>query len=143
MSAKWAPEMVGSKNDPKAPSQSDRNPTLIVPPSCAAVSPPSPPPSSSSPHPTPSSPSAARAATSVSSLRPLKTPLLSCPSIDSAWCGPTLGTHGGRCGRSATSPSSPSQAIANVLPDAHEAARRQQHDDQEHQPDDRVEARRA
>jgi hypothetical protein len=31
MSAKFAPDAVGSKNDPNAPSQSDRKPILIVP----------------------------------------------------------------------------------------------------------------
>src|SRR5215207_9701972 len=51
ISASLKPEAVGSKKEPKSPSQSDRNPTLIVPPpppDCSAEPPPSPPPSSSS-----------------------------------------------------------------------------------------------
>src|SRR5918998_3336251 len=52
--ARLKPAAVGSKNEPKAPSQSDRKPTLIVfapPPSAASVCPPPPVSESSPPHP--------------------------------------------------------------------------------------------
>src|SRR5215210_7971632 len=79
MSARLAPDAVGSKNEPNAPSQSDRMPTLIVlPPEGVDVASALPLSLelSSPPHPA-TRPSASVAAPSANNLRPLKTPLLS------------------------------------------------------------------
>ena len=72
ISARWAPEMVGSKNEPNAPSQSDRKPILIVPPDSLLLESPPPPSSSELPQPT-TRPSASVAPTSATSLRDLNT----------------------------------------------------------------------
>src|SRR3954447_16378529 len=77
ISARLAPDAVGSKNEPNAPSQSDRMPTLIVPPPegvaslLADLSPLSP--LSSEPHPA-TSPNASVAQPSAINLLPLTTP---------------------------------------------------------------------
>src|SRR5918994_6720478 len=93
ISARLAPDAVGSKNEPNAPSQSDRMPILMgelasPPPDSSAdvVVPPPPSSSSSEPHPA-TRPSARVAQLSAIHLRALKdsTPLKS--SLDCACCG--------------------------------------------------------
>src|SRR5215217_3204698 len=135
--------MVGSKNEPNAPSQSDRKPTLIVPPFFAAESPPPPPPSSSEPQPAATSVSATVAPVSAISFLGCNVSLLSSPSIDSACRGAVLHVpRRPRWRRAAITPPS-SQPLARLLPEAHQAARRGEDDDQEDESDDRVEASRA
>src|SRR5215203_6060108 len=149
ISARLAPDAVGSKNEPNAPSQSDRMPILIVPPD----SPPPPvssvvvvvpPPSSSSSEPQPAtSPSASVAHPSATSLRALKRLHSSRCSLDSSCGGGAL-----RCPRSSrarvrsTSPV-PSEVIAALLPESDDAAGGDEDDHQEDDADQRVEALRA
>src|SRR5688500_5576491 len=128
ISARLAPDAVGSKNEPNAPSQSDRMPILIgllaSPPDSSAdvvVPPPSPSSSSSEPQPA-TSPNARVAQPSAIHLRALKdsTPLKS--SLDCACSGRAL-----RCARSnrtrvRSTSSIPSEAIAALLPQADDSA---------------------
>src|SRR5918999_1210568 len=143
------PEAVGSKKEPKAPSQSDRNPTLIVPPppppSWAAWSPPPPSSSSSSPQAVTTSARASMAPISASNRL-----VLTCspPRFDSrSFFLSIRAVPGGTRrrwsrDRSGRSPSSPPEELAAPLPEAHQAAGRQQHDHEEDDPEDRVEALR-
>src|SRR5829696_7155250 len=135
ISAWLKPDAVGSKNDPKAPSQSDSIATLIVSPPpldepellCDV-----PPPLSSSSPPQPTTtPSASMAQNSATHLRFLTSPSpLEMPSIDRRCC------RGSR-GAALLLPSTTEPCTA-VLPQADQAAGREQHDQQEDDRDDRV-----
>ena len=117
ISAWLKPEMVGSKNEPKAPSQSDRKPTLIVPPSWRRRRRP--------PHRRFALVVAASGATRPPARRRATLPapaacvpskhLSSRPSVDSASCGPPSGPAVVVVVGVPPPPSSPSQAIAAVL----------------------------
>src|SRR5215203_686856 len=135
--------MVGSKKEPNAPSQSDRKPTLIVPPFFAVESPPPPPPSSSEPQPAATSASASVAPVRAITFLGYNAPLLSSPSIDTACRGTVLHVPRRPWWRRAATAPPPSQPIAGLLPEAHQAARRGEDDDQEDKSDDRVEPSRS
>src|SRR5215218_6253599 len=143
ISAWLKPEAVGSKNEPNAPSQSDRNPTLIVPPPPDwALDPPlSPSPSSSSSPQAVTRPRASKAPISASNVLTLTATLLLlvCRArLPPRSVGRVRGRHGAR-----RPPSSRAEQLAAALPQAHEPAGRDQHDHEEDDPEDRVEALRS
>src|SRR5215217_3269133 len=142
ISAWLKPAAVGSKNEPKAPSQSERKPTLIVPPPPDwALDPPLPPsPSSSSSPQAATRPRASKAPTSASNVLTLTALLL---LICRARLPPRSVRSLRRRHGSRGPPSSCPEQLPAALPEAHEAARREQHDHEEDDPEDRVEALRA